>query len=406
MAEETITIADARDLGKVVIVGAGAAGTRFAQALRRGGYDGEVVLVGDERGLPYHRPLLSKEVLSSAKEMDDIRLCSAEDLAEQQIEFVRGTHAVGLDLAGKQVLIEEGESISYDTLIIATGVRPRLVGTAITGGRTHTLHTALECYGLRAALVGAQRVAVIGGGFIGSEIAATVRELGRDVELISSTRHPLERVMGTWAGQHVARVHEANGVQLRMSTRVTDVSATSDGVRVNLADGGTVEADIAIIGIGSSPATQWLENSGLDIHDGVVVDSDGRTQDESIWAIGDIARRRAEDGSTLRVEHWTSATEQADALARLLLGKPPVTIPKLDYLWTDMYGFKIQMFGHIPAGAQEHVLLEEEGKFIVAYTVDGRLCAVVGRGVAGRFMRFRTAVAAGHPVDELIPVAA
>lgn len=402
----TAVEAEVAELGRVVIVGGGAAGGRFADALRSGGYAGPVTLLGDEMHPPYHRPLLSKEVLSFAREIDEILLSPQEDLAAREIVFRAGIRATGIDRAHQVVRTASGEDVPYDTLVIATGVRPRVFGSAPLGARVHTLHTSVDCQNLRAALAGARSLAVIGCGFIGSEIAASVRELGRDVELISSTRFALQNTMGPWAGARISRLHEEHGVRMRTLTRVVDLEADDDGVRVELADGEMITSDLAVIGVGSNPTTEWLEESGLEIIDGVIVDEHGRTADPLIWAIGDVARRREADGSTHRVEHWTSATEQADALARHLLGNRPSPIPRVDYLWTDLYGTKVQMLGHIRPGATEHVLLDEESRFIVAYTVDGRLVGVVAQGIAGRFMRFRLPVANGGRIADLRELAA
>lgn len=392
---------EAVDLGRVVIVGAGASGTRFAQSLRTGGYAGPITMLGDELDPPYHRPLLSKEVLKSAREIEEILLCTPEELQAQDILFLPGTRVVAVDRDSKTVRLESGYGVEYDTLVLAIGVRPRVLGSAPLGGRVHSLHTAEECRGLRRALDSAETVAVVGGGFIGSEIAATVRELGRKVEMISATQYPMQESLGEWVGRRIGQMHVDHGVSLRMDAMVADLSQDDDGVRIDLADGSVVSADIAIIGIGSTPTTKWLDDSGLEIVDGIIVDPDGRTGDESIWAIGDVARRKSPDGSSVRVEHWTSATEQADALARRLMGKRPSPVPPLDYLWTDLYGTKIQMLGHVLPGSVEHVLLDEPDRFIVAYTLHDRLVSVVAQGVAGRFMKFRVPVAAGHGVEEL-----
>lgn len=394
------------DPGRIVIVGAGAAGARLADALRTGGHKGPITLLGDEPDPPYHRPLLSKEVLKAARQVDEILLSTPDQMRERAIDFRAGTRAVGVDRDHRLVHTATDGEVPYDTLVIATGVRPRAFGSAELGTRVHTLHTAGECLALREALGRAGSVAVVGCGFIGSEIAASVRELGLEVDLISTTRYALQNAVGAWAGRRISRMHEDHGVRMHMRSRVVDVVEAADHVRVDLADGGAIDADVAIIGVGSNPTTQWLEQSGLEIIDGLVVDEHGRTSDPRVWAVGDVARRRLAGGTTQRVEHWTSATEQADALARHLLGKRPSSVPQVDYLWTDMYGTKVQMLGHVRPGADEHVLLEEEGRFIVAYTIDERLTGVVAQGVAGRFMRFRVPVATGGTITELRALAA
>lgn len=394
------------DPGHVVIVGAGAAGARFAQSLRTGGFEGRVTLLGAEHVPPYHRPLLSKDVLKSQREIDDILLCSASELAEQDIDFRPGSRVLSVDPERKVLRLDSAADVAYDTLVIATGVQPRPLGKTQVGRRVHSLHNSAECLRLREMVGASKSVAMVGSGFIGSEIAATISELGREVHLISVTEFPLQEALGAWVGERVARMHLANGVHMHMQSPVVSLVEDDEGVHIEFADGEKLSVDAAVIGIGSMPATAWLEGSGLEIVDGVIVDEHGRTADPNIWAVGDVARRRLPDGTTSRVEHWTSATEQADALARHFLGKRQPAIPKLDYIWTDLYGTKIQMLGHIVPGSTEHILLDEEDKFVVGYTMDDRLVAVVGQGVAGRFMRFRVPVAAGSHVDDLRPVAA
>lgn len=394
------------DPGHVVIVGAGAAGSRFAQSLRSGGFEGPVTLLGAEEVPPYHRPLLSKDVLKSLREIDEVLLCSASELAEQNIDFRPGSRVLSADPEQKVIHLESGDEVSYDTLVIATGVQPRPLGKIAIGRRVHSLHNSAECMRLRDMLGTAKSVAMIGSGFIGSEIAATITELGRQVHLISVTQFPLQEALGSWVGERVARMHLAHGVHMHMEAPVVNLDEDDEGVHLEFADGAKLSVDVAIVGIGSMPATMWLEGSGLEIVDGVMVDEHGRTADPNVWAVGDVARRRLADGSTSRVEHWTSATEQADALSRHFLGKRQPSIPRLDYLWTDLYGTKIQMLGHIPPGATEHILLDEADKFVVGYTLHDRLVAVVGQGVAGRFMRFRVPVAAGSDIEELRALAA
>lgn len=389
--------------GDIVVVGAGVSGVRFAQALRRGGYEAGVTLINPEREVPYDRPPLSKDMLKGAKELDAIRLCTAEELAESRIGLLSGAPAVRLDRTAKEIVLAGGRRVPYDTLVIATGVRPDRLPPSLTSRTVHSVSTATDTRELRGALVGARHVAIVGAGFIGSEVAATAREQGCDVTLIGRSQHPLGRLAGDWVGERVARMHAEHGVAVRMGTQVVSIVDDNESARLHLSDGSWVEADVIVAGVGSSPNTEWLDGSGLEVSDGVIVDAHGRSADDpSIWAMGDVARHRGEDGSTWRHEHWTHATDGAAALARLFTGKPPSPIPPVDYVWSDLYGSRLQMFGGIADGAVPSVLIDEPGRFLIAYTVDGGLVAMIGYGVSAKFMRFRGPVALGGRLEDVL----
>lgn len=284
---------------KITVVGASLAGLRAVQSLRREGFDGEITLVGAETHLPYNRPPLSKAMLRGD---DDIQLPGAEELGDG---WLPGRRATALDAARRTVTLDDGAEVAHDGLVIATGARPRAIG-----GGARTLRTVEDALELRRELeAGHEHVVVIGGGFIGGEVASTARELGHKVTLIDSGSHPMRDGLGEVAASWLAGLHERSGVELITGTRVT---AVEDG-RVVLSDGRTVAAGLVVAGVGVTPNTEWLEGSGLLLDDGVVCDqalfASGRAD---IVAAGDVARwpHPLYGGASVRVEHWSNANDQ------------------------------------------------------------------------------------------------
>jgi len=386
---------------RVVVVGAGLAAVRFVLSLRRFGFDGPVTVVGDEPELPYDRPPLSKEVLSGEKTIEDVWLASADDLHESGITTKLGVRAIGVDRKSKTLMTTDGD-VPYDDLVVASGLRPRHLPMTEGLSKVHVLRSAADCQRLRGDVQSARHAVVIGAGFIGCEIAATLCGSGLDVDLVEPNALPLEAALDPWIGARVAQLHSAHGVKLRLNTLVSDVHTYNGKPRVMLSDGASMDPDVVIVGVGSVPCTDWLEGSGLDITDGVLCDSQGRTEDPAIWAIGDVARRRSDDGSARRVEHWTSAGEQGTALARLFAGKGPSPVPSVDYVWSDQYGVKLQVLGHVRAASDAHVLVDEPERFLIMYEAAGRLSAAAGLGMAGRVMKLRGAVASHAPICDVM----
>lgn len=389
-------------IGDVVIIGAGVSGTRLAQGLRRGGHEGAITLLSAEAHAPYDRPPLSKDLLKGDKTLTDITLATAQELQHAGIDLRLSSRVASIDRAAREAVLADGARLGYDTLVIATGVRPLQLPAAQKSRRVHVLSTIEDCHRLREQLAGARRIAMVGAGFIGSEIAATARQLGREVTLIGGTDYPLDRVAGPWVGARIAALHARHGVDVRMRAVAVEFIDHDHGVTLRFTDGSEMDADIVVMGVGSVPVTEWLESSGLEIEGGVIVDATGRTADPSIWAVGDVARHRHEDGTSVRHQHWTSATEQADALARRFTGRPPSPLPQVDYVWSDLYGTRLQVFGAIPQHAEPQVLIDEPDRFLVAYSQDGRLAAMLGMGVAGKFMRFRGPVALGQHLESVL----
>jgi NADPH-dependent 2,4-dienoyl-CoA reductase/sulfur reductase-like enzyme len=380
----------------IVIVGAGLSGLRAAEELRRGGYSGGLVLVGDEARLPYDRPPLSKQFVRG--ETDDTTLRPAEYFAENAIELRLGVAATGVDIVAQRLLLADGDALDYDRLIIATGLRPRRIPGLPDASGVHVLRSHDDAAGLRDGLAGASRALVVGAGFIGCELAASFRSRGVEVVLVEPQPTPLAASLGEQVGTLVGRLHRSAGVDVRCGVGLESLVVEDDSVRgAHLTDGSQVAADLVVIGVGSAPVTDWLAESGIPLAEpsaggGVLADETGRTSVENVWALGDVAAWRRGDAHR-RVEHWTNAGEQAQLMAAALLGVdgPAAGVP---YVWSDQYDVKIQVLGST-RGADEIRILEDDGrKFLVHYLTGGVLTAVVGAGMAGKVMRMRAELAA------------
>lgn len=389
-------------LGTLVVVGASLAGLRALQALRRAGFDGRLVAIGAEDEKPYDRPPLSKEVLSGKWDAERTRLLRPEEEG-LDVEWRLGRAASGLDLAGRQVLLAGGESVAFDGLVIATGAYARTIpGTPPLEG-IHVLRTLADCLALRADLDKSPRVAVIGAGFIGMEVAATCRGRGLAVTVIEALAAPLERGLGATLGSYVGEIHREQGVDLRLGAKVARFVGTQRVEAVELADGTRVPADVVVVGIGAAPTTAWLEGCGLELRDGVVCDAACRAaRAPFVVAAGDVARwPNALFGESMRIEHWTNATEQADHAALTLLagdagGAPFTSVP---FVWSDQYDRKIQVAGRIE-GADETRIVDgslAERRFVMLFGSGGRLRGVLGINRPRLVMKYRAQIREGAP---------
>jgi NADPH-dependent 2,4-dienoyl-CoA reductase/sulfur reductase-like enzyme len=391
---------------RIVIVGASLAGLRAAESLRLHGHDGPIVIVGDERHLPYDRPPLSKQVLTGRITAEATALPIPADLGA---EWVLGTAAVGVDLGRRRVKLAGGDDLAWDGLVIATGAHPRHLPWAPPGPGIHYLRTLDDAVALRADLTASQGLVVIGAGFIGLEVATSAAALGVPTVVLEALLVPLERALGPEVGRAVMDWHRAKGVDLRTGVAVRSlagVGAAAPGGRpraVILADGTAIEADTVVVGIGVAPATGWLEGSGIDLADGVRCDSSlralsgGRPLPEVV-AAGDVARWDHPDyGEAVRVEHWTNATEAGEAAALTLLGKGPGPFTPVPYFWSDQHGVKLQFVGRAAAG-DDTLLLEgsfAEDRLLLAYGRAGRLVGALGVRRPARVMALQRMIGEG-----------
>ncbi len=381
---------------RIVIVGASLAGFRAAEELRHLGHDGPITLVGDEPHRPYDRPPLSKQVLAGTRPPEATALDasggSVDDLA---LDWRLGTTATGLDLGERSVLLGGGERLPYDGLVIATGASPRrLPGTDHLHG-VHTLRTLDDCLAIRAVLeAGPRRVAVVGAGFIGAEVAATCRGLGIDVSLIEALPVPLERGLGPQMGAVMADLHRDHGVDVRLGVGVVLIDGSERAERVRLTDGSVLDVDLVVVGIGVSPNTDWLDGSGLTIDNGVVCDATCLAA-PGVVAAGDVARwPNARFDEVMRVEHWDNAIEMGAHAARTLLAPPGMAegFAPVPWFWSDQYDRKVQLAGR--AGADDLVEVVsgtvEERKFVAFYGRGGRVVGVLGMNQPAKVMRWRS----------------
>jgi len=381
------------------VVGASLAGLSAARSLRKQGYDGRLVVIGDEPHRPYDRPPLSKEFLAGTVSEDDLLLeMDDEDL---RAEWLLGARAVGLQVDGVErvLLLDDGREVRADGVVVATGAAARnLPGTDGLAG-VHTLRTLDDARALRDELALGGRLVVIGGGFIGAEVASTAYALGLEVTVIEAAPTPLAGPLGETMGGVVSALHEAHGVRLLCGVGVKGLSGETRVDAVLLEDGRTVPADMVVVGVGARPCVEWLEGSGVELDNGVKCGADGRTSLAGVVAVGDCANwYDPQAGSHRRVEHWTGARERPDAAVAALLswGAVEAGAPRPPYFWSDQYGVKIQFAGH--AAGADSVTVEEgapgDRSFLAVYRCAGQPVAVLAMNQPRLFMRWRKQLAA------------
>jgi 3-phenylpropionate/trans-cinnamate dioxygenase ferredoxin reductase component len=363
--------------GPIVIVGASVAGVRAAQALRSRGNERPVVLVDAEPGLPYDKPALSKSSLTTGEQPP--LLLTAEAIDELRLDHRPETVATGLDVADR-VLHTSAGPVGFEDLVIATGSRPRRL-TALEGPRNvHYVRTRCDALRLRAALADKPRVVVVGGGFIGGEVAASARELGLEVEIVEAAPRILARLMPARVSTAISQLHADHGVVIRCGRSVVGHSGSPALEAVALDDGTSMAAGLVVVGIGTEPATEWLDRSGLVLADGVVCGPDLQALGApGVWVAGDAARiSRPGTGATDRAEHWTSAREQAAVVARNITRADPTGRAHhraVNYVWSDQYGVRIQHVGRVGTDLDEdtpttggRLFVHREGATIVGAT--------------------------------------
>jgi NADPH-dependent 2,4-dienoyl-CoA reductase/sulfur reductase-like enzyme len=389
-----------RQLKEVVVVGAGVAGTRAAEALREDGYDGALTIVGAERQAPYHRPPLSKKLLTGEVHRAGVDIAPHFDIGAR---VLRGASAIKLDLSSRTVhLRDENQDLSaqFDGLVVASGAVPReWPGGPVPDG-VLMLRTVEDCLAIRKRLSSRPRVVVVGGGFIGAEVAASCRAMGLDVALIEKATSPLLAALGKELAPRWAELHREHGVDVRVGIGVDSFVGNGRVEAVRLSDNSQIPADVVIIGLGVTPATDWLEGSGLRIDDGVICDATGAaersTGDVPVVAAGDVARWwHPLYERHLRTEHWDDAGRQGAAAARTLLAGPDraQAYDDVPYFWSDQYDVKVQMLG-VPTDYDTVEIVEGDSdgwEFVAAYGRGGRTIAVLGT-IPNRVNAYRAAI--------------
>jgi 3-phenylpropionate/trans-cinnamate dioxygenase ferredoxin reductase subunit len=362
-----------RPVRTVVVVGAGLAGSRTAEVLRAEGFDGRVVLVGDEPEPPYERPALSKEFLAGKRERGALRLRPDGFHEERGIELLLGERVLAIDAAGRSAVTSARRTLRWDALVLATGARARRLPLRELPAGVHTLRAIADAQALRDDLQPGRRLVVVGAGFIGAEVASTARSLGLEVAIIEAAAAPLERVLGPEVGSLLAERYREHGVDLRLGTGIAGFAAGGDGrVRAALlADGGEIACELAVVGIGAEPAGELVGGGAIE------TDAAGRTRLPGVYACGDVASAwRPSLGGQVRVEHWTSASGQAAAVARSILGRD-AGHDDVPFFWSDQFGLRLQHVGHATSWSR----VELEGRrdaFSARYLgADGRLLAAL-----------------------------
>jgi NADPH-dependent 2,4-dienoyl-CoA reductase/sulfur reductase-like enzyme len=400
----------------VVVVGAGLGGLRTVEFLRAEGFPGRISLVGDEPHEPYDRPPLSKQILAG-QWPEQRAVLHHGALADLDVSLHLGAAAVGVDHAA--VELTDSTRLHYDALVVATGVRPRRLPGQPDHPELHVLRTLEDCRGLRDSLSRARSVLVVGAGFIGAEVAATARMAGLEVTMLEALPVPFARVLGEQMGQLCARLQADHGVTVRCGVRLEgflDTSLTmSDnghgGIAVRLADGSVVRADCGVVGVGTVIDGGWLTGLGVPADGGLLCDATGLVEGTgNVYAVGDIAAwRHPRVGDRPRIEHWTSATEQAAVVAQRIAGKQITRhADVVPYFWSDQYGLTLQLVGRCDLATSVEVL-HDPGMIkgtVAGYFADDALVAVLAFQAPRLFNRYRKLVATGASEREVRSTAA
>jgi 3-phenylpropionate/trans-cinnamate dioxygenase ferredoxin reductase component len=384
----------------LAIVGANVAGISCADAARKAGYDGRVVVIGAEPHLPYDRPPLSKQLLAGGWDRDRIALRQPGHYADAGIELNLGRTVTALDLAAGTLAIDDGQRLPFDYLVAASGVRPVSLPFGTKLENVHQLRTLDDCERLRAAIVRDGPLAIIGAGFVGTEVAAAARQLGTEVTVIDPLAEPLGRALGNWMGSQVRRLHLRHGVRFCLGVGVAGfIAAGSRAVGIRLADGTRIDVGSVLVAVGSTPNIEWLAGSGLASSAGVLCDQYCLAA-PNVAAAGDVASWYHPGlGRLLRVEHRMNAQEHGTAAAVNLLSAPGARAPfaPVPYFWSDQFDVRLQAYGITPADATVNLATGdvEAGKFTVTYRQHGRLVGAAGWNSPREMRSYRALVAEG-----------
>ena len=391
---------------RAIVVGASLAGVQSVRGLRDAGFDGEIVLIGGEPHAPYDRPPLSKEFLAGSVGTSDLQLLPDADVRALDVETRYGVRVTGLDPVVRTVSLADGDVLPYDVAVLATGLEARLPARWADLPGVHSLRTLEDAAVLRAALGRASSVLLVGAGFIGCEIAASARSAGLDVTVVDVVPAPMLRALGSTAATFAAGLHREEGVRLELGHGLTELDGGGDSVRAVLADGGTVEADLAVIGIGATPATGWLAGSGLGLDEGVDCDEGCAAGPPGVYAAGDVARWwNPRFGEAMRVEHWTTASEMGRFAGRAAAGDPGShTFRPVPYAWSDQYGIRFETAGRPRADDDLQVVRASPAtrEFLALYSRRGRVVGAVGINARRTFLTCRRLIQQGAHIDDAL----
>jgi 3-phenylpropionate/trans-cinnamate dioxygenase ferredoxin reductase subunit len=392
-------------VNQIVIVGAGLAGAKVAEALRNKDFHGSITLIGDEEHRPYERPPLSKDYLAGKAELESVFVHDQRWYAEHAVELRLGVAANAIDRADHQVELADGARVGYDKLLLATGASPRILPVAPpSAAAVHYLRRIEDAERIRRLLSAGGHLVVIGAGWIGLEVAAAARQAGLRVTVLEALELPLLRVLGREIARVFADLHTAHGVDLRFGVSVRDITPAPTGTAavVGLADGTRLEADALVVGIGAAPNTGLAEQAGLTVDNGIVVDAALRTSDPDILAVGDVAN--AEHpllGRHIRVEHWANALNQPATATATLLGED-AHYDQLPYFYTDQYDLGMEYVGYVEPGDYDHVVVRGDlaaREFVAFWTKDRRVLAGMNVNIWDITDPIKTLIRSGQAID-------
>ncbi len=396
-------------MSAIVIIGAGHAAGQAAASLRQEGYEGELVMLGEESHVPYQRPPLSKQYLAGDQVLEDLYIRPAAFFEKQNIDLRTGVRATRIDAQAKTVTSDQGETLAFEKLLLATGSRPRVLqvpGADLAG--VHYLRTANDVDAIRAAMPQAKRLCIVGGGYIGLEVASVAATAGLQVTVLEMEPRILQRVTTPQISEFYQRLHSGHGVQIRVDTQVTAFEGEHNVSAVLCADQ-RIQTDLVIVGIGIVPNVELADEAALACHNGIVVDEQCRTSDPDIFAAGDCTNHPNPIlGRRLRLESVPNAMEQARVAANAILGGDK-TYASAPWFWSDQYDLKLQMVGFSADGDQQVVRGDVQGQaFAVFHLKDNTLVAADAVNSPREFMMARKLfgkivdpVALGDPEVEL-----
>jgi len=387
-----------------VIVGASLAGAKAAQTLREEGFDGSIVLIGEEAERPYERPTLSKDFLQGKSERESIYVHPQTWYEDHNVELRLGVAVVGIDREQHEVTMADGEQLGYDKLLLTTGSSPRrlTVPGADLGGVLY-LRRVQDSERLKSTLAAAARIVIVGAGWIGLETAAAARAADVEVTVLETAALPLLRVLGREVAQVFADLHRAHGVDLRFGAQLAEITGSdghADGVR--LADGTHVDADAVVVGVGITPNSQLAESAGIEVDNGVLVDASLRSSDPDVYAAGDVANAlNPLYGKHIRVEHWANALNQPQAAAKAMLGQS-VAYERVPYFYSDQYDLGMEYTGYVEPDAYDQVVFRgntDGREFIAFWLAEGRVLAGMNVNVWDVTDQIQALVRSGTQVD-------
>ena len=386
---------------RFIIVGASLAGAKAAETLREDGFEGEIVLIGEEPVRPYERPPLSKDYLQGKAGVDKVFVHDDSYYADHDIELRLSSTVKALDLQNKEMLLASGELLGYDAALLSMGSTPRRItvpGSELAG--IHYLRSLADSDRLRSAIGGAKRVVVIGAGWIGCEVAASARQLGAEVAMVEVGRLPLERVLGPELGRFYRDVHAEHGVELHLGVEVDSFYGTGSVDGVRLGDGTSVSGDVMVVGVGVAPRIELAESAGIALDNGIVTDAHLATSAPGVFAAGDVANAwHPVFDRYIRLEHWSSALNQGPVAAKNMLGMP-TTYERIPYFFSDQYDIGMEYAGFAPEWDEVVLRGDPAGReFIAFWLKDGRLVAGMNVNIWDVSKTIAAIVASKRPVD-------